>query len=143
MFVTALYKVYVTCPLVKGNNMFSVLAKYVINRLIHGLFHIDLVISPRFISSLGADIKVSCWKQGQYEKGHVLIYNYYYYIVITIIIIIVIIIFYIIIIIFFFLLLLLLCYCYYIIITIIIIIPLLLLLLSFIFHSFVNVYSFY
>jgi hypothetical protein len=33
------------------------LAKYVINRLIHGLFHIALVISPRLISSLRADIK--------------------------------------------------------------------------------------
>jgi hypothetical protein len=35
------------------NNMFSALAKYVIHRLIHGLFHIALVISPRLISSLG------------------------------------------------------------------------------------------
>jgi hypothetical protein len=34
------------------NNMLSALAKYVINRLIHDLFHIDLVISPRLISSL-------------------------------------------------------------------------------------------
>ena len=33
--------------------MLSALAKYVINRLIHGLFHIALVISPRLISSLG------------------------------------------------------------------------------------------
>ena len=33
--------------------MLSALAKYVINRLIHGLFHIVLVISPRLISSLG------------------------------------------------------------------------------------------
>jgi hypothetical protein len=42
-------------------NMLSALAKYVINRLIHGLFHIALVISPRLISSLWADIKVlSC-----------------------------------------------------------------------------------
>jgi hypothetical protein len=38
--------------LVKVNNMLSTLAKYVINRLIHGLFHIALVISPRLISSL-------------------------------------------------------------------------------------------
>ena len=45
----------------EGNNMLSALAKYVINRLIHGLFHIALVtlyqpstdIVPR------ADIKVS------------------------------------------------------------------------------------
>jgi hypothetical protein len=37
----------------KGKNMLSALAKYVINRLIHGLFHIALVISPRLISSLG------------------------------------------------------------------------------------------
>jgi hypothetical protein len=43
----------------EGNNMLSTLAKYVINRLIHDLFHIALVISPRLISSLGADIKVS------------------------------------------------------------------------------------
>jgi hypothetical protein len=33
--------------------MLSALAKYVINRLIHGLFDIALVISPRLISSLG------------------------------------------------------------------------------------------
>ena len=51
---------HVVCPLVKDNNMLSVLAKYVINRLIHGLFHIVLVINPRLILSLGADIKVSC-----------------------------------------------------------------------------------
>jgi hypothetical protein len=38
----------------EGNNMLSALAKYVINRLIHDLFHIALVISPRLISSLGA-----------------------------------------------------------------------------------------
>jgi hypothetical protein len=38
---------------VEGNNMLSTLAKYVINRLIHGLFHIALVISLRLISSLG------------------------------------------------------------------------------------------
>jgi len=44
----------------EGNNMLSALAKYVINRLMHGLFHIAFVISPRLISSLGADIKVSC-----------------------------------------------------------------------------------
>ena len=44
----------------EGNNMLSALAKYVINRLIHGLSHIALVISPRLISSLGADNKVSC-----------------------------------------------------------------------------------
>jgi hypothetical protein len=37
----------------QGNNMLSALEKYVINRLIHGLFHIALVISPRLISSLG------------------------------------------------------------------------------------------
>jgi hypothetical protein len=30
----------------EGNNMLSALVKYVINRLIHGLFHIALVISP-------------------------------------------------------------------------------------------------
>jgi hypothetical protein len=53
-------QLHVICPLMKGNNMLSALAKYVINRLIHGLFHIALVISPRLVSSLGADIKVSC-----------------------------------------------------------------------------------
>jgi hypothetical protein len=37
----------------EGNNMLSALAKYVINRLMHGLFHIALVISLRLISSLG------------------------------------------------------------------------------------------
>jgi len=36
----------------EGNNMLSALAKYVINRLIHGLFHIAIVFSPRLISSL-------------------------------------------------------------------------------------------
>ena len=41
----------------EGNNILSAMAKYVMNRLIHGLFHISLVISPRLISSLGADIK--------------------------------------------------------------------------------------
>ena len=49
----------------EGNNMLYALAKYGINRLIHCLFHIALLISPRLISSLGvkalgADIKVSC-----------------------------------------------------------------------------------
>jgi hypothetical protein len=37
----------------EGNNILSALAKYVINRLIHALFHIAIVISPRLISSLG------------------------------------------------------------------------------------------
>jgi hypothetical protein len=50
----------------EGNNMLSALAKYVINRLIHGLFHIALVISPGLILSLG--LKPS----GQYQ-GLVLI----------------------------------------------------------------------
>jgi hypothetical protein len=40
-----------------GNNILSALAKYVINRLIHGLFHIALVISPGLILSLRADNK--------------------------------------------------------------------------------------
>jgi hypothetical protein len=31
----------------EGNNMLSALAKYVINRLMHDLFHIAIVISPR------------------------------------------------------------------------------------------------
>jgi hypothetical protein len=42
-----------TITFYEGNNMLSALAKYVINRLIHCLFHIALVISPRLISSLG------------------------------------------------------------------------------------------
>jgi hypothetical protein len=37
----------------EGKNMFSALARYAIHRLIHGVFHIALVISPRLISSLG------------------------------------------------------------------------------------------
>jgi hypothetical protein len=37
----------------EGNNILSAMAKYVMNRLIHGLFHIALVISPRLISYLG------------------------------------------------------------------------------------------
>jgi hypothetical protein len=37
----------------EGNNMLSALAKYVINRLIHGFFHIALVIIPRLTSSQG------------------------------------------------------------------------------------------
>ena len=41
----------------EGNNMLSALAKYVINRLIHGLFHIALVISPRLTSRFRADNK--------------------------------------------------------------------------------------
>ena len=52
--------------------MLSALAKYVINRLIHGLFHIALVISPRLISFLRLITRA-------YEKGHVLIYNYHQY----------------------------------------------------------------
>ena len=45
----------ITCylPSCEGNNMLSALANYVMNRLIHGLFHIALVISLRLISSLG------------------------------------------------------------------------------------------
>ena len=39
-------------PFYEGNNMLSALAKYVINRLIHGLFHIALVISSRLILPL-------------------------------------------------------------------------------------------
>ena len=35
----------------EGNNMLSALEKYVINRLIHGLFHTALVIDPRLILS--------------------------------------------------------------------------------------------
>ena len=41
----------------EGNDMLSALAKYVINRLIQGLYHIALVISPRPISRSRADNK--------------------------------------------------------------------------------------
>ena len=37
----------------EGNNILYALAKYVINRLIHGLFHFALVVIPLLISSLG------------------------------------------------------------------------------------------
>jgi hypothetical protein len=49
--------------------MLSALAKYVINRLIHGLFHIALVISPRLISSLGADIRSRADNKGNMKKA--------------------------------------------------------------------------
>ena len=45
-----------------------------INRLIHGLFHIALVISTRPWYLAQGMISVDGWWQGQYEKGHVLIY---------------------------------------------------------------------
>ena len=44
------------------------------NRLIHGLFHIVLVISSRLWYRPRGTISVEGWWQGQYEKGHVLIY---------------------------------------------------------------------
>jgi hypothetical protein len=59
----------VICPLVKGNNMLSALAKYVINRLIHDLFHIALVISPRGRYQGLVLITRAIWKRP-------LIYNY-------------------------------------------------------------------
>jgi hypothetical protein len=43
-------------------------------RLIHGLFHIALVISTRSWYRPRGTISVEGWWQGQYEKGHVLIY---------------------------------------------------------------------
>ena len=43
-------------------------------RLIHGLFHIALVISMRPWYRPRGMISVEGWWQGQYEKGHVLIY---------------------------------------------------------------------
>jgi hypothetical protein len=45
-----------------------------IYRLIHGLFHIALVISTRPWYRPRGTISVEGWWQGQYEKGHVLIY---------------------------------------------------------------------
>jgi hypothetical protein len=57
----------------EGNNMLSALAKYVMNRLIHGLFHIALVISPRLIKR--GLISRAIY---MYEKGHALIYKYSY-----------------------------------------------------------------
>ena len=43
-------------------------------RLMHGLFHIALVISTRPWYRPRGTISVEGWWQGQYEKGHVLIY---------------------------------------------------------------------
>ena len=43
-------------------------------RLIHGPFHIALVISMRPWYRPRGTISVEGWWQGQYEKGHVLIY---------------------------------------------------------------------
>ena len=62
--------------------MLSALAKYVINRLIHGFIHIALVISPRLISSIGLKpsgpiSRSRADNKGNMKKGHVLIYNYY------------------------------------------------------------------
>ena len=45
-----------------------------IYRLIHGLFHIALVISTRPWYRPRGAISVEGWWQGEYEKGHVLIY---------------------------------------------------------------------
>ena len=66
----AFYEGNVICPLVNGNNMLSALAKYVINRLIHGLFHIALVISPRLISSLGLKPSGSTSRSRADNKGN-------------------------------------------------------------------------
>ena len=43
-------------------------------RLIHGLFHIALVISTRSWYRPRGTISVESWWQGKYEKSHVLIY---------------------------------------------------------------------
>jgi hypothetical protein len=43
-------------------------------RLIHGIFHIAIVISKRPWYRLRGTISVEGWWQGQYEKSHVLIY---------------------------------------------------------------------
>jgi hypothetical protein len=45
-----------------------------IYRLIHGLFHIALVISTRPWYRPRGAISVEGWWRGEYEKGHVLIY---------------------------------------------------------------------
>jgi hypothetical protein len=49
--------------------MLSALAKYVINRLIHGLFHIALVISPRLTSSLGSISRSRANNKGNMKKA--------------------------------------------------------------------------
>jgi hypothetical protein len=50
--------------------LFSRCRKYVINSLIHGHFHIGLVIIPR------PNMGVSGWQPGQYGNAHVLICIY-------------------------------------------------------------------
>jgi hypothetical protein len=55
----------------EGNNMLSALAKYVINRLIHGLFHNALVISPRLISSIGLKSSGPILRSCADNKGNV------------------------------------------------------------------------
>ena len=54
----------------EGNNMLSALAKYVIHRLIHDLFHSALVISPRLISSLGLKPSGSISRSRADNKGN-------------------------------------------------------------------------
>ena len=53
----------------EDNNMLSTLAKYVINRVIHGLFHIALVIGPRLISSLGLTSRFRADNKGNMKKA--------------------------------------------------------------------------
>jgi hypothetical protein len=55
----------------EGNDMLSALAKYVINRLIYGLFHIALVISHRLISSLGIKPSGPISRSRANNKGYV------------------------------------------------------------------------
>ena len=49
--------------------MLSALAKYVINRLMHGLFHIAFVISPQLISSLGPISRSRTDNKGNMKKA--------------------------------------------------------------------------
>ena len=46
----------------EGNNMLFALAKYVINRLIHSLFHIALVISPIFYRFFLSPRRLHTWR---------------------------------------------------------------------------------
>ena len=56
----------------EGNNMLSALAKYLTKRLIHGLFHITLVISPRLISSRGLNPSGSILRSRADNKGNMI-----------------------------------------------------------------------
>ena len=56
------------------DRIYKIISGGIIHRLIHGLFHIALVISSKPWYRARGTISVEGWWQGQYEKGHVLIY---------------------------------------------------------------------